>query len=353
MSARLPLMAVLCGVSALSTTSTSGCAIEPGEPAAELGTITSAVVCSGFGCNDNSPIVAGAPFYELHRGGLANDQGLKVVGFRGRNGTKYQVDVRQARLVGLDVAGNVVLDTPDMTGAVLTVRDAAQQSWELTVLDVGMMAFWGQPGGGAATTYRIGVRGPNGEGAMRNLCSSPPAAADWPGGSVMDAMLFEGDRYRPIEKIVSATGAQATGWFNIACAGTATAKLHLMRHTETSSVTPTTRDERQALLRALTAAVCWGSDAFTFKGEDLNVYDRKSVMPPPIAGATIEGLWGPSGAICLGEQRLVQSDAASPADALAVRSRIAVQCPKVPSCAALAGFPANWKQLGMVLTTNP
>src|SRR5262249_8063773 len=87
----------------------------------EVSTVSEGLSCSVFGCNDNCPIIAGAPFYELNRAGQPNDQGLRVTGFTARNGQAFQIDVQQARLVGLDAQGRIALDTSGITGAVIKV----------------------------------------------------------------------------------------------------------------------------------------------------------------------------------------------------------------------------------------
>lgn len=323
-----------------------GCLAAP--PA--TGELSHELTCGDFGCHDNSPEIAGAAFYELQRAGERNERGLSVVGFRSARGDPYQIDVQGARLVGLDSLGNIALDTPDMSGAVIELVDLFGNAYGLTVVEIGSIDFWAAPQG-SVTTYEFRVVGP---GADADLCSSPPDAIDWP-GIVTHAILFEGDRYLPAEKEVLAVGAATDGWFNIACAGTATAKMLLTRHTEVGQPPGVSLDlfERQAMLRAFTAAVCPGSDAFTAKGEGLEVADRKGVMHGAIDLARVEALWGPDGAVCLGEQRLVHSDSMPQQEADRILAEIPVQCPSVPPCSSIRDFPLGWEQHGMVLSTNP
>jgi hypothetical protein len=319
----------------------------------DVSTVSEGLTCSGFGCNSNSPIIAGAPFYELHRAGQPNDQGLRITAFTSRSGQAFRLDVQQARLVGLDANGRIALDTSGITGAVIKVVDAMGLTWEITVLDTGAIGFWAPPAG-TTTTYLLQVHPPGAGEKDYNLCTNPPAFGDWP-GNVLHAILFEGDRYRPSDKTVLPPGPTIDGWFNIACAGTATAKMHLTRHTAVgaSPTVTTTQPQRQAMLKAYTASVCPGSDSFTGMGEKLIIDDYQGLMSDPPNLANIEALWGPSGAICKGEWRLVHANSMPQSEADALLKELVQQCPNVPDCSTIAGFPGNWTQHGMVLTTNP
>jgi hypothetical protein len=267
--------------------------------------------------------------------------------------------VRQARLVGLNGAGQIALDTSNIKDAVIKLVDDSGESWEIVVAEVSGMAYWAPPAG-SVITYRLRVRAPPNSGYQdHDLCSSPPAPGSWP-GNMYHAILFEGDRYRPVEKIVSAIGPATAGWFNIACAGSVPAKLHLARHTE-SSANPAkwpSQAQRQAMLRAYAAAVCWGKDSYTAKGELLNIFDRNDVMTGQIDFNKIEGLWDATHAICLGEapvgeQRLVHANSMLQADANQLLQQMKLDCPGIPSCSTIPNLATTWKQIGMVLTTNP
>jgi len=356
---RLSLATLPCAAAVVAAAGAISCT---GLDVSDVSTVSEGLTCSGFGCNNNSPIIAGAPFYELHRAGQPNDQGLRIAGFTARNGQSFQIDVQQARLVGLDANGRIALDTSGITGAVIKVLYARGLTWEITVLDTGSIGFWAPPAG-TTTTYLLEVHPPPGSGEKDyNLCTNPPAAGDWP-GNVFHAILFEGDRYRPSDKTVLPPGPAINGWFNIACAGTATAKMHLARHTAAgaSPTVPTNQPQRQAMLKAFTASVCPGSDSFTGKGEKLIIDDYQGLMSDPPNLGNIEALWGPSGAICKGdgapggEWRLRHANSMPQADANALLMELDRQCPPsgVPLCSTIPGFPGTWQQHGMVLTTNP
>jgi hypothetical protein len=129
------------------------------------------------------------------------------------------------------------------------------------------------------------------------------------------AIVFEGDRYDPDNKTVSELPADK-GWFNLACAGTAPFKMHMLRHTRAGSVTPdgtprnTTLPQRTAMLKAITADYCGDGRGWTGDGTKLWWADAQGWFQHPTADIIaapdskgIEAIWGPSGALCLNSPR--------------------------------------------------
>jgi len=350
-----------------------GCVMESPDESTVAAATTTADGCEGLGCGTNSPVIAGTPFWEVNRDKLIqNAQKFRLVDFRSAAGTPYQIDVRQARVVGLDKFNNIALDTPGIKNAKITlIDDRDGKLWELTIIETDNITYWAPPLGAVTTTYRVLVHPPPGAPgqADTDLCSRPPADPEWP-GKPRHMIFHEGDRYDPLQRIVTSTGPATAGWFNISCAGSVPFKLHLQRHTEpgTNPLHPTTRLQRQALMRAYASVVCWGGPSFTVQGERLDLADSQGVMSfnPLLTWASmskIEGLWDDTHAICRGEHRLVHHDplpplsAISQAEADRIWQAIPIRCPQAKSCSDFAiehpGFPANWKQLGLVLTMNP
>ena len=128
------------------------------------------------------------------------------------------------------------------------------------------------------------------------------------------------DRYDARTKTVRETGGDDT-WFNIACAGTAIAKLHLLRHTwaaDRDGAHPTTVDQRQALLKLLAADYCGTGKAFTVEGQPLAYsFDQRWARAVDWNGAaSVDAVWDANHAVCLRTPRLadrfpVRADAAS------------------------------------------
>src|SRR5687768_14402703 len=101
----------------------AACAVEPVDESV----VESEAGCGGGGCDENSPWIAGAPFFELHRT-RPNDHPLhlRVLGIWSAAGQPYVLDVPPnsspgsgARIVGLDSQRRVALDTAAMTNAVI------------------------------------------------------------------------------------------------------------------------------------------------------------------------------------------------------------------------------------------
>lgn len=185
------------------------------------------------------------------------------------------------------------------------------------------------------------------------VCANPPDSLDPTSGggapatwlAPFEAILFTGDRYDGVTKEVWATGGDRTrGWFNIGCAGSALAKLHLNRHTTAGAKGPYTAspDARQSLLNAFTANLCGTGAAFTEPGTPLRWQDAAGWKPDFAPTSTPEAVWGPAGAVCLEDAyRLPWFDPS------------AVWCHPKP-CDAIAGFTeATWSQFGLVRTAVP
>jgi len=130
------------------------------------------------------------------------------------------------------------------------------------------------------------------------------------------AIVFEGDRYDADNKTVSELTDKEVGWFNLACAGTAPYKMHMLRHTKAGSITPdgtdrtTTIPQRTAMLKAITADYCGDGRGWTGDGTKLYWTDARGWFQYPSANIVaepdskgIEAIWGPNGALCLNTPR--------------------------------------------------
>lgn len=208
-----------------------------------------------------------------------------------------------------------------------------------------------------------------------NICRQNVGATDparWGGRIEHAALVFTGERYRDNHEVMDV--APPTTWFNLACAGTAAAKMHLLRHTNAGALGGTSRyttapDERNAMLKMFTADYCGTGRTFTVDGQPLGYMDSNhwyhyentpkieadgTVSPP---GTLIEALWGQTGvgqtgAVCLDEPRRaaatmpvarseVENDCLHPAPPLVPR-------PVPPPCTFLDGAtrrirPEYWR----------
>lgn len=162
------------------------------------------------------------------------------------------------------------------------------------------------------------------DAVKEHLCKGPFHSADDLWTRYEAALAFEGDYFDPTKNDQTPPPG-SPGWFNLACDGTAAAKMHLLRHTQASgtSTRRTTPDQRTAMLKAITADYC-GDGGLGTKGVDARVWtadgtplfwtDEKAWFPDAttriddlgkVFSGTweIEAIWGPQGAICLNEPR--------------------------------------------------
>jgi hypothetical protein len=292
------------------------------------------------------------------QGPLLNSAGLYV--------SKAELNGRPVRFT---VQGNEVVLPPltgpngggpartgDVDGLVLTVTHASGAEYELLFKQTIRAKYWVNPSGevpyheirvrktrqGSENGFMIG-RAPEAE-YKASLCAGTPDPRE--GEEVTElAVLFEGDRYDNAAKTVKEVPPGGP-WFNVACAGTAMLKMHLLRYTRASESTPVAVPQRQALLKTLTADYCGDGRPFTVNGHPLIYTDALDLVPgvlPDIEallakGATVEAIWGPEGARCLDVPRLVARDQVSCPRHIALRS---------------CGDVTSWKQRGGVLSLNP
>ena len=152
-------------------------------------------------------------------------------------------------------------------------------------------------------------------GFKEQLCKGEALTKDELWTSAPNAAIFyEGDHFDPKHKKVSPT-VQPDGWFNIACAGAAPAKMHLLRHTTAGSDPShqTTFPQRTAMLKMITADYCGDGKAWTADGTPLNYADAHSppwyttqdFNPTNLDYKKVEAIWGPDGALCLNVPRRV------------------------------------------------
>ncbi|HEY7371953.1 MAG TPA: ADYC domain-containing protein [Polyangia bacterium] len=151
---------------------------------------------------------------------------------------------------------------------------------------------------------------------QEHICKGPYRSDDTLWKNIdATAIVFAGDHYDTAEKTVSKID-EKKGWFNLACAGTAPYKMHMLRHTEAGSITPdgtprnTTLPQRTAMLKAITADYCGDGRGWTGDGTPLYWADAQGFYQWPSANILgepdsrgIEAIWGPTGALCLNTPR--------------------------------------------------
>ncbi len=280
-----------------------------------------------FGVNLNSPIVdAMAPtsgaFHELNLAGAPNAAGFAIAGVRNGD-TAYDLEVTGASVTA-HPRGRTA---PRLTGAalaglVLDLRDARGARYALQVASSG------------TTTYWVGARDLVPTYTLTYTSTAQPVPQPLCTAGVNEAILFTGDRYDAARKTVTATGAAARGWVNIACARTALAKLFLVRHTEASQAVPTTPAERQAMFKMFTGDYCGDGTPFTVHGQPLLWADAKAITKFAATPASFEAIWNENGAVCLDQPRRPE-----------LATAMTAHCRPLPRCTPQAA--------GYVMSANP
>ena len=266
--------------------------------------------CPKLGCGSNSAHVGPAEFHELDESrALANVEGFRIVRFD-KGGVDYNLDVdgttlRGWRRVGLNI---VQIQGAGLVGARIVVEGPpAGTKYDIIIAGVTSQLMWQAPLT-AIETYELGWMQSGTAGTVgRPVCVNPPNTKEGDGSqwaSKVEAILFTGDRYDTTAKTVKSIGASP--WFNIACAGTVMAKLALNRHTTVTETAafPTTKDERQAMLKMYTSDVCGSGDAFTVTGTPLAWGATSGMHGPAASYVTNEAHWNQDGATCLDTHRL-------------------------------------------------
>lgn len=360
---KLALLAVVPGLLAACAVVDTGAAVSP--------LIGGGSTCPEWGCGTNSPTIGdGVLFDELDSSGRFEDaHGIKIERAVLDGWAPVELHVTGDRLsANLQSDPGYVLSDAELKRVVISVsvrRDTGNLEFELQIEDISLqiLSYWAGPRE-VVPAYLISAR----QLAPRltqfeHICrttGAPVTEPQWAGADYR-AILFEGDRYHPDTKRVS-DAEPGTTWFNLACAATAPAKMHLMRHTNAGSgggAFATTVSERNAMLKMFTADYCGdGNNAapdgtpYTVDGQPLLYGDSRGWYTPPPGvpvfsisgsgalsppGTKMEALWTSGGAACLTTPRRVGS----------------VTCAKrkIPVCKP--DVVAHWADRYHVISVNP
>ncbi len=317
----------------------------------ELGVSSAELACHDWGCTGNSPVMGPYRSHEFHVGGTKNTEGLRIDGFW-IDGVRHTPSVDGHRLtarLGAIVKGGSQLEG----GYFKVIHDESGTEFHILVKQVSnTVTFW-LGDADPVPTYELKYR----QLPLLTehaLCASPPGSTDptsYPASPALwlepfEAILFTGDRYTATTKKVWAIGGiSVKGWFNIGCAGSVLAKMHLNRHTTAGAkgayVAPLAA--RQSLLNAFTANLCGDGVAYTDPGTPLRWKNAAGWKPAFQPAWDLEAVWGPAGAVCLDDAYRVPW--VVPASVCA---------PAIPFCDDLAGYnEATWQNWGLVRTAIP
>ncbi len=310
-----------------------GCVAEVGDEATS--SVEQGLKCPDFGCGENSPLLGPFNIRELDKTGSPNAEGVSVAGFV-KGGTTYHLDVVNGRLRAwkLTFVGgwvfNTVLEHQQLVGGSLRLTYPENGDLHAGTVDVRVetvdemsLKFWQGPAD-PVETYELTYSLPELTfGSPTPVCKNPLAirpglasttkpALDgekhvWP--DRFSAIFFTGDLYKTDYTVRIPTGPDAVNVFNIACAGSAPAKLHLNRHTSASAVPgfTTTQPQRQAMFKMYGGDFCGDGLHFTVQGTPIHWASSTGLSSPAGNETTVESLWDDQGAVCMSTHRLQDS----------------------------------------------
>ncbi len=267
---------------------------------------TQAAKCTPHKCGLNSSFIGILPFNELHPDpNETTPEGLKVVSFKTSKGIPMNLVVHRSELKGRIPGGYVVGD--DLVGSILVVQhEPTELQYEVSILELGQFPYF-ENGEGKMPTYRLGFRASGETGGFRKTCNNPFLTD----GIHQFSVFFTGDRYDTNIGEVTAIGADALPWINIACVGDVKQKVLMIRHAE-AALAPgfeTSQDQRTAAVRMFRADYCGDGRPYTLPNTPLdweNVGGDNgpwNVLNVDLASANIEAIWDETGAICLRKMR--------------------------------------------------
>lgn len=293
-----------CHLTLLSATlalGASGCVIEGFE---YIDSTTQAIdECPSWVCN--TAYIEGFDAAELNTNGLVSPSGFRVVDIELVDGHQYALRVQNGDFHAVDDQSAVVATGSALVGATIhIVRQDGSQTYpyDLYIMDYrDDLTYWGSVPG-TMPAYRI-TYGWNGF-SEDHICK-PPVEEEpgWAGFSTY-AVLIQGERYDSTTKTIY--DDSDGGWFQIACTGSGLSKMKRLGYdpeTPAGSNHATTRDQRQATIKMITADYCGTGHSFTRDGTPLRWQNAGDWHIPADAGDQ-EAIWSPHGALCLDTTRL-------------------------------------------------
>jgi hypothetical protein len=196
------------------------------------------------------------------------------------------------------------------------------------------------------------------------LCQDKPDK----GAMAMPAVVFEGEVYDPTMFTVNDTlmippNLAVGTWFNVACAGSIPAKMHMIRETRAAAkdvpvLPPPSKETRRGFMNAWAAKYCGPDKSYTQNGHSIRIRDLGNTLRSDFNvgfededvlnhDAVIEAVWGANGALCLNQPR----------DESYTQAGVIAECGShgyvLPTCPA--DVLDSWKAMAGVvaLTANP
>ena len=269
--------------------------------------------CPIWQCGVNSAEVNELTVGELHmrageNTGEINQWNAQMISFTAPDGSAdYVLSFENGRLSATD--GATTLTGEDLVDSRILIRNAEDcTETDLRIHQFGQATSWTDP---SFTVDRYIFAYDDGVAPIEvPVCKEAlelPDEGAW-------AVLVSGERYTWDEKTVLATGAQATGWFNIACHGNALYKMKLMGYDpQPTEDNPhvTTPEQRQSAIKMVTGDYCGTGTSYTETGTPLRWVNTEGwsenvenfEVPFDPLNSQLEALWNEDGALCLDNLR--------------------------------------------------
>jgi hypothetical protein len=302
--------------------------------------------CPPEGCGDNSPVVDGIYFGQLHLWGLANSHDVMVVRAETASSTPITLElVDRDRLRGVDAQGGVVAEHQALVGVRIIVRKGEGPEKVIRIARVGSTQHW------VGTHLPIETYEFQFEYLQDNVRYQLPLCSKGTGDATkVNALVFGHELYDPETKNIT-PGSPTDGWVNIACKGSAVYKMHKIGYTRTAQGKLgiwTTQAQRRAMFNAWTANVCGDGYSFTQAGEKITLRESLNILPADsmylVPTRTYEAIWDEHGAVCLNTPRLADK-------VPTILHQIQQRCGQLPTCDST--MLNNWQHHGYVLVGNP
>ncbi len=279
----------------------SACVVPEPEPNVSTG--VSYLGCPEWMCQSNSPLIDNYGFHEINTAAipLANDEGFKLQRAFDRFGTQIKIRVEDGVLVGRYSNGDEIAGSQLQDAKINIDNVKVGGRYTLRVVSVQDSPLWATVRQVPTYLLQWSVRGTD---RWSNVCAKPDKDL---GMQAYYSVLFEGDRVHADSKTIEPT--PETDWFNIGCAGSTLAKMYLTGHTYASRAhgLVTTWEQRQTMLKMLSADYCGKGRPFTVAGVPLDWKDDKGWMNYITATSKLEARWTKDGAACLNVPRIEAS----------------------------------------------
>lgn len=268
------------------------------EQAAQEGELAPrAYGCPAWRCGFNAADIQGHSLQELNLDGLANDDGAKIIGAIPpplRFG--YTLDVLGDELVFR--RGSSVLRGSQILGGVILVKLPQGPSVPVIIAGHDEVPSWAE-GEPPIAAYTLLYPEPEALFGLKSVCTESLL-----GVLISSATILGGERYDADAKTVAPDQPR---WFNVACAGSAAAKMKLLGYgPQTSATTP---EQRQATLKMITADYCGDGTSYTENGTEVDWANASGAVAPAWGAelGPLEALWTEHGALCLETPRIADT----------------------------------------------